>query len=165
MKLRVDDSLSELFRTDTKEFRQYEAIDRRFPSSEHDVLAVVEGESLLTRKGLRAFTNAAVDLQLTDGVDGLVSMLSARGRPDETGYAAPIVPDDLPESEEAFQAIIKALRENEIVKGKFLSEDGRLGLIVMALDRKVLEQSGSREVITNIRKEAEAALAGSGLQV
>ncbi len=165
MKLRVDDSLSELFRTDTKEFRQYEAIDRRFPSSEHDVLAVVEGEALLTRKGLRAFTNAAIDLQLADGVDGLVSMLSARGRPDATGYAAPIVPDELPESEEAFQEIVKALRENEIVKGKFLSDDGQLGLIVMALDRKVLEASGSRAVITSIRKEAEAALQGSGLQV
>ena len=165
MKLKVDDSLSELFRTDTKEFRQYEAIDKRFPSSEHDVLAVIEGENLLTRKGLKAFTNVAVDLQLSDGVDGLVSMLSARGRPDETGYAAPIVPDDLPEGEEAFQGIVKALRENEIVKGKFLSDDGRLGLIVMALDRKVIETSGSSEVITNIRKEAEAALKGTGLQV
>ncbi|MEM8975557.1 MAG: MMPL family transporter [Pseudomonadota bacterium] len=165
MNLRVDDSLSELFRTDTKEFRQYEAIDKRFPSSEHDVLAVIEGEALLTRKGLRAFANAAIDLQLADGIDGLVSMLSARGRPDATGYAAPIVPDELPESEEAFQEIIKALRENEIVKGKFLSDDGRLGLILMALDRKVLEKSGSRTVITAIRNEAEAALKGSGLQV
>ncbi len=165
MNLRVDDSLSELFRTDTKEFRQYEAIDKRFPSSEHDVLAVIEGEALLTREGLKAFANVAVDLQLADGVDGLVSMLSARGQPDETGYAAPIVPDDLPESEDKFQAIVKALRENEIVKGKFLSDDGRLGLIVMALDRKVLEANGSRSLITNIRKDAEAALEGSGLQV
>ena len=165
MNLRVDDSLSELFRTDTKEFRQYEAIDRRFPSSEHDVLAVIEGENLLTRKGLKAFANAAVDLQLADGVDGLVSMLSARGRPDATGYAAPIVPDELPQSEEAFQTIVQALRENEIVKGKFLSDDGRLALIVMALDRKMVEEQGSGQIITSIRKEAEAALEGSGLRV
>ena len=45
-RLKVDDSLSELFRTDTPEFRQYEAIDRRFPSSEYDVLAVVQGAGL-----------------------------------------------------------------------------------------------------------------------
>ena len=44
-KLKVDDSLSELFRTDTREFHQYEEIDRRFPSSEYDVLAVVEVKS------------------------------------------------------------------------------------------------------------------------
>jgi uncharacterized protein len=41
-RLKVDDSLSELFRTDTEEFRRYEEIDRRFPSSEYDVLVVVE---------------------------------------------------------------------------------------------------------------------------
>ena len=48
--LRVDDSLSELFRTNTKEFHQYEEIDRRFPSSEYDVLAVVEGKDLRKKK-------------------------------------------------------------------------------------------------------------------
>ncbi len=163
-KLRVDDSLSELFRTDTPEFRQYEAIDRRFPSSEYDVLAVVEGDGLLTRKGLSAFANATIDLQLADGVDGLVSMLSARGKPDATGYAAPIVPDDMPEGDAALKTIIAALKENEIVKGKFLSDDGRLALIVMALDRKIISERGSRPVIAGIREELERALQGSGLR-
>ncbi len=164
-RLRVDDSLSELFRTDTREFRQYEAIDRRFPSSEYDVLAVVEGEGLLTRKGLAAFANAAIELQLADGVDGLVSMLSARGKPDQTGYAAPIVPDVLPEDPAAFKTLVRDLRENEIVKGKFLSDDGRLALIVMALDRNMVKERGSGAIITGIRAEAEAQLAGSGLRV
>src|SRR5215469_8723016 len=41
-RLKVDDSLSELFRTNTPEFRTYEEIDKRFPSSEYDVLVVVE---------------------------------------------------------------------------------------------------------------------------
>jgi len=51
LRLQVDDSLSELFRVNTEEFRRYEAVDRRFPSSEFDVLAVVEGDRLLTREG------------------------------------------------------------------------------------------------------------------
>ncbi len=46
-RLKVDDSLSELFRTDTLEFRQYEEIDRRFPSSEYDVLIAVDGKNVL----------------------------------------------------------------------------------------------------------------------
>src|SRR5215831_20406637 len=79
--LKVDDSLSELFRTDTEEFRRYEEIDRRFPSSEYDVLVVVEGKDLLQRAELDAFRNALIELNLLPGVDGLVSMLSARGRP------------------------------------------------------------------------------------
>ena len=69
LRLKVDDSLSELFRTNTKEFQTYEEIDRRFPSSEYDVLVVVEGKNLLTREGLTAFANAASDLQLV-GHDG-----------------------------------------------------------------------------------------------
>ncbi|MEO0810093.1 MAG: efflux RND transporter permease subunit [Pseudomonadota bacterium] len=165
MKLRVDDSLSELFRTDSAEFRQYELIDRRFPSSEHDVLAVVEGETLLTRQGLKALANAAIDLQLVEGVKGLVSMLSAREKPDATGYAAPIVPDVLPDDQSEFQDIVNDLRNNEVVKGKFLSDDGRLALIVMALDRTVIAEKGTRGVINDIQRYAQAALADSGLQV
>jgi predicted RND superfamily exporter protein len=90
--LRVDDSLSELFRTDTEEFRKYEQIDRRFPSSEYDVLVVVEGKDLLSREKLEVFRNAVVELQLTDGVGGLVSMLSARNIPDASGYAPLLYP-------------------------------------------------------------------------
>ena len=51
-KLQVDNSLSELFRTNTEEFHRYEEIDRRFPSSEYDVLVVVEGHDLLKRAQL-----------------------------------------------------------------------------------------------------------------
>jgi len=165
MQLRVDDSLSELFRTDSEEFRKYEAIDRRFPSSEYDVLAVVEGETLLKREGLTALTNMAIDLQLVHGVDGLVSMLSARQKPDENGYAAPIVPDQLPENEAEFQNLVNELRNNEVVKGKFLSDDGRLALIVMSLNRDVIAEAGPKEVIYGIQREAEAAFADSGLTV
>lgn len=162
--LKVDDSLSELFRTNTPEFRQYEEIDRRFPSSEYDVLAVVEGPNLLTPAGLDAFAQAVIDLQLADGVNGLVSMLSARGRPDASGYAAPIVPDQLPQGA-AFDDMLKALRSNDIVAGKFLSNDGQLALIVMSLDRAVVGEQGAKTVIGGLQSSVEKALAGSGLAV
>ena len=60
-----------------------------------------------------------MELQLAEGVSGLVSMVSARGKPDPTGYAAPIVPDELPIDQTAFDAMLKDLRKNEIVSGKF----------------------------------------------
>ena len=161
--LRVDDSLSELFRTDTKEFLQYEEIDRRFPSSEYDVLIAVEGKNLLTRDGLTALQNAVVELQLTDGVGGLVSMLSARSKPDATGYAAPVVPDELPEDGPAFGAMLAELKSNDIVKGKFVSEDGELALIVIALDRKTVEEQTARTVIGGIQSVVDKELEGTGL--
>ena len=161
--LRVDDSLSELFRTDTEEFRRYEEIDRRFPSSEYDVLVVVEGKDLLKKAQLEAFRRAIVDLQLTDGVDGLISMLSARGKPDASGYAPPIVPDDLPDGP-AYDAVIEQLRSNDIVKGKFLSPDGELALAVIALDRKAVAEQGAKTIIGGIGDLLQKELAPVGLK-
>lgn len=162
-RLKVDDSLSELFRTDTEEFRRYEEIDRRFPSSEYDVLVVVEGKDLLKRPQIEAFRRAVIDLQLADGVNGLVSMLSARGKPDDTGYAPPIVPDELPDGP-AYDAIIAALKSNEIVAGKFLSDDGQLALAVVALNRKVVAEQGAKQVIANINEILRTQLEPVGLK-
>jgi predicted RND superfamily exporter protein len=162
--LRVDDSLSELFRTNTKEFRQYEEIDRRFPSSEYDVLVVVEGEALLSRERLDAFRNVVIELQLTDGVGGLVSMLSARNLPDASGYAAPVVPDELPADNTEYANVIDALVNNDVVKGKFLSDDGSLALIVIALDRAVVEEKSARTVINGIKDVVDHELEGTGLK-
>lgn len=163
-RLKVDDSLSELFRTNTKEFRQYEEIDRLFPSSEYDILVVIEGQNLLKRPQLEAVTRAIIDLQLTDGVNGLVSMLSARAKPDATSYAAPVVPDTLPEGA-AYDELIQRLKSNEIVSGKFLSPDGTLALAVVSLDRKLVEERGPGVVIGGIREAVEKGLEGSGLKV
>ncbi|HJU32760.1 MAG TPA: MMPL family transporter [Hyphomicrobiaceae bacterium] len=162
-KLRVDDSLSELFRTDTEEFRRYEEIDRRFPSSEYDVLVVVEGKDLLKKPQLEAFRRVVVDLQLADGVDGLISMFSARGKPDAAGYPPPIVPDDLPDGP-AYDNIIEQLRTNDIVKGKFLSPDGELALAVIALDRKAVQEQGAKAIIGGIAKQLQDELQPVGLK-
>jgi predicted RND superfamily exporter protein len=162
-RLKVDDSLSELFRTDTPEFHRYEEIDRRFPSSEYDVLVVVEGKDLLKKPQLEAFRQAMIDLQLLDGIDGLISMLSARGKPDATGYAAPIVPDDLPDGA-AYDAIIQSLRTNEIVAGKFLSDDGTLALAVVALDRQAVQKEGAKTIIGAIRDTVANDVGPAGLR-
>src|SRR5581483_2970167 len=161
--LKVDDSLSELFRSNTEEFRRYEEIDRRFPSSEYDVLGVVEGKNLLKKPQLEAFRRAIIDLQLADGVDGLISMLSARGKPDASGYAPPIVPDDLPDGP-AYDKIIKQLRDNDIVKGKFLSPDGELALAVVALDRKAVAKQGAKAIIGGIEDILREHLKPAGLR-
>lgn len=161
-RLRVDDSLSELFRTNTKEFHQYEEIDKRFPSSEYDVLAVVEGKDLLARQPLEAFRNMTTELQLTDGVDGLVSMVSARGKPDASGYVPPIVPDDMPEGA-GYDEMIQSLRDNEIVKGKFLSDDGQLALVVISLNRDFVTENSAATVIGSVKKAIDDTIGASGL--
>src|ERR1700710_1903458 len=72
-RIKIDDSLSQLFRSNSKEYRQYEAVTKRFPSTEFDVLVVVEGKALLDRANLEKIRDMVTDLQLVDGVRGLVS--------------------------------------------------------------------------------------------
>ncbi len=163
-RLKVDDSLSELFRTNTPEFRQYEEVDKRFPSTEYDVLVVVEGKDLLQKPQIEALRRALIDLQLADGVSGVVSMLSARGKPDATGYPPPIMPDELPDGP-AYDALIQQLRTNDIVKGKFLSDDGTLAMAVLALDRTTVADEGNAAVINGITEMLRKELVPAGLKV
>jgi uncharacterized protein len=163
-RIKVDDSLSQLFRSDSAEFRQYEALTQRFPSSEFDVLVVVEGKQLLERSSLEKLRNLVTDLQLIDGVNGLVSLFSARQPPEQGKLPPPLFPEDLPEGT-AYDALIERVKSNEIVRGKLLSEDGELALIVVSLDQAVVEDKGLRDVVGEIRKIASEDMEGSGLSV
>ena len=43
-RIKTDDSLSQLFRSEDPAFKQFEQISRRFPSSEYDVLIVLSSQ-------------------------------------------------------------------------------------------------------------------------
>ena len=43
-RIKIDDSLSQLFRSNSREFHQYEEVTKKFPAEEFDVLVVVEGK-------------------------------------------------------------------------------------------------------------------------
>src|SRR3954467_1998979 len=81
-RIKIDDSLSQLFRSDSKEYKQYEEVTKRFPSTEFDVLVVLEGKTLLARDNLGKMRDLVTDLQLFDGVRGLISLFSARQAPE-----------------------------------------------------------------------------------
>src|SRR5262249_29985631 len=90
-RVRVDDSLSQLFRSDTAEFKQYEEEARRFPSTEFDVLLVIEGNTLLDRSSVEKVRDFVTDLQLIQGTRGIISYFSARQAPEEGRLPAPLV--------------------------------------------------------------------------
>jgi uncharacterized protein len=159
-RIKVDDSLSQLFRSDTAEFRTFEQVGQRFPSSEFDVLVVVEGATLFERETLQQFRDLVTDLQLIDGTRGIISLFSARQAPEGGQIPAPLFPEKLPEGAE-YDALIKRVMENEIIRGKLLSEDGQLALIVLALDPTVVASNGLRDVIGEIQKTIKDDLAGT----
>src|SRR5436305_11490481 len=161
-RIKVDDSLSQLFRSETPEFKEYEEVSRRFPSSEFDVLLVIEGKDLLERESLEKLRDVVTDLQLIDGVRGLVSLFSARQPPEHGRLPAALFPEELPQGAE-YDALIERVRSNEIIRGRLLSEDGELALVVLALDPGIVGGNELRTLIGEIRKTIAEDLAVSDL--
>ena len=161
-RIKIDDSLSQLFRSNSKEYRQYEAVTKRFPSTEYDVLVVVEGKTLLERGNLEKIRNLVTDLQLVDGVRGLISLFSARQAPAPGKLPAALFPKELPQGGD-YDKFIETVKTNEIIRGKLLSEDGTLALIVLSLDPSIVGNSGLKKSVGEIRKIMADDLANTGL--
>src|SRR6202140_1159885 len=161
-RIKIDDSLSQLFRSNSKDYRQYEAETKRFPAVEFDVLVVVEGKTLLKRENLEKVRDLVTDLQLVEGTRGLISLFSARQAPAPGKLPAALFPPDLPEGAE-YDKFIETVKTNEIIRGKLLSEDGTLALIVLSLEPEVVGNSGLTKTVGDIRKAMAEDLPGRGL--
>jgi predicted RND superfamily exporter protein len=161
-RIKIDDSLSQLFRSNSKEYQQYEAETKRFPATEFDVLVVVEGKTLLARQNLEKLRDFVTDLQLVDGTRGLISLFSARQAPAPGKLPAALFPSELPQGAD-YDKFIETVKTNEIIRGKLLSEDGTLALIVLSLEPEVVASSKLTKTIGDIRKLMKEDLGDTGL--
>src|SRR6201995_2896729 len=163
-RIKVDDSLSQLFRSNSKEYRQYESEIKRFPATEFDVLVVVEGKNLLARDNLEKLRDFITDLQLVEGTRGLISLFSARQAPAPGKFPAALFPSERPEGAD-YDKFIETVKSNEIIRGKLLSEDGTLALIVLSLEPEVVASNKLTKTIGDIRKLMKSDLGDTGLSV
>src|SRR3569833_1350819 len=163
-RIQIDDSLSQLFRSDTKEFHQYEEVTKKFPAEEFDVLVVVEGKNLLARDNLVKLRDFVTDLQLVEGPRGLVSLFSARQAPAPGKLPAALFPPELPQGA-AYDKFIETVKTNEIIRGKLLSEDGTLALIVLSLEPEVVASNKLTKTVGDIRALMKEDLGDTGLSV
>ena len=116
------------------------------------MLVVIEGKTLCTRESIEKLRDLVTDLQLIDGTRGIISIFSARQPPEDGGIPAPLFPDQLPEGA-AYDAMINRVMGNEIIRGKLLSTDGALTLVVLALDPAVSESNRLRGVVGDIHQD------------
>src|SRR6201985_3297997 len=163
-RIKIDDSLSQLFRSNSKDYKQYEAEVKRFPATEFDVLVVVEGKTLLARDNLEKLRDLVTDLQLVDGTRGLISLFSARQAPAPGKLPAALFPNELPQGAD-YDKFIETVKANEIIRGKLLSEDGTLALIVLSLEPEVVASNKLTKTIADIRKLMKEDLGDTGLSV
>src|SRR5436305_5118302 len=161
-RIKIDDSLSQLFRSNSREYRQYESEIKRIPATEFDVLVVVEGKTLLARDNLEKLRDFITDLQLVDGTRGLISLFSARQAPAPGKFPAALFPAELPQGAD-YDKFIETVKTNELIRGKLLSEDGTLALVVLSLEPEVVGSNNLGKTIGDIRKLMKEDLGGTGL--
>src|SRR4051794_1585966 len=163
-RIKIDDSLSQLFRSNSKEYQQYEAETKRFPAVEFDVLVVVEGRTLLKRENLEKLRDFITDMQLVDGTRGLISLFSARQAPAPGKFPAALFPSELPQGAD-YDKFIETVKSNELIRGKLLSEDGTLALIVLSIEPDVVASNKLGKTVGEIRKLMKEDLGDTGLNV
>ena len=163
-RINVDDSLTELFRTDSVEFQKYELLTQRFPASEYDVLIVVEHEDLLTRDRIERLREITLELDFIEANRGIISIFSGRQPPGNADIPPPLIPAVLPKGKR-FEDLKQRILTDRIVGEKMISKDGTLALIVMALDRDIVKQQGLNKIVASIRQAVDEQLAGSDMRV
>src|SRR3979411_1914724 len=161
-RIKIDDSLSQLFRSNSKEERKYESETKRFPATEFDVLVVVEGKTLLARDNLEKLRDFVTDLQLVEGTRGLISLFSARQAPAPGKLPAALFPSELPQGAD-YDKFIETVKTNELIRGKLLSEDGTLALVVLSLEPEVVPSNKLSKTVGEIRKLMAGDLKGGNL--
>jgi len=75
---------------------------------------------------------------------------------------APLFPDPLPQGVDYHQ-LINRVKANEIIRGKLLSEDGALAVIILSLDPSVVDGGKLDGVVKDVRQTADENLQGTGL--
>lgn len=119
-------SLNALFQSDTPDYRRYEEMREAFPLNERDIFVIVSSPKPFEPADIEALRELHLELQLLDETESVLSLLSVRDSAVENGYAAPLVPDELPEGE-AFEALMARVAAHPFAAGKLISSNSNGG--------------------------------------
>ena len=131
------------------------------------MLVVAEAPTLMRPDIIEEIRGLHLELQLSEAIEGILSIFSVRDPPEAQGDPKPVFPAELPEGE-AFQKIMETALAHPLIGGKLLSEpDGKsqLTLLVLSLKPDVLAKIGQSTVIEEIDGIAREILEPMGLTV
>jgi predicted RND superfamily exporter protein len=161
-KVGFSSDIREIFRSGSPDFATLEEVARQYPGTDRDILIVAEADDLLTPGRVEALRNLHLELSLVDGVGSVLSMFSARYPPNAKGQAQSLFPVDLPPQSE-MPKLRKELLAHPLVSGRLLSDDAKLSLIVVSLDRRYEDVEELRRLVDEVRRLADEMLAGQGV--
>ena len=159
--------LSDFFRGENRDYRVYQEMSERFPTSEFDVFVVVEGEKLLTPERLEDVRTLHLELQFVEAVSGVLSIFSMRQAPDAEGYPPPMFPAKIPTGE-AFDTLKEKVVNHPLLSGKMLATpegEAPLTVLTISLDKSTASGDGLNAAIAEVKALADDRLSGTGLKV
>jgi len=159
--------LSDFFRGDNADYRTYQQMSERFPTSEFDVFVIVEGKDLLTPDNLEAVRTLHLEYQFVPAVNGVLSIFSMRQAPDAEGYPAPMFPATMPNGAE-FEALKQNVTSHPLLEGKMLATPADappLTILIVSLNKVDVAGDGLNAAIEEVRKLANETLRGTGLRI
>ena len=159
-------SLNALFQSDTPDYLRYEEMREAFPLNERDVFAVVSSPKPFTRTDIEALRELHLELQLLDETESVLSLFSVRDGVGEGGYAPPLVPDELPEGEDAFKALMARVVAHPFAAGKLISTNpsgGETAVIVTGLSKNAVATPNLVPSLDAVTGATERMLKKSGL--
>ena len=104
-RIRIGDSVSRLFHSESPAFRLFEQVSHDFPSSQYYVMIVVTGDNLLDRTPVEKLRSLVTDLQLIEGTRGVLSIFSARQPAPEGALPEPVFSEPLPQGSDDHQLV------------------------------------------------------------
>lgn len=155
--------IREIFKSGSADFETLEEVAQLYPGSDRDVLVVLEGDNLFEPQTLEAMRNLHLDMSLAPGVSSTLSIFTARHPPDANGNAEALIPPELPTGP-AMEELRGKVQNDPLIKGRLLSDDGKLALMSVSLDQTERSVDELAVLIGEIDKLANDTLAGTNVQ-
>ena len=159
-RIRIEDSLSQLFHSESPAFKLFEQVSR-FPSSEYDVMIVVTGNSLLDRELVENCARWSPTCNSSRGRAALFRCFPRASPPREAACQSRV--SRALAARVGYDELVERVLNNDIIHGRLLSADGRLALIVLSLEPSTVDGGRLASIVNDIRQTMAEDLQGTGL--
>ena len=162
-RLRVDDSLSQLFRSDTPEFKQFEEVTRAFRRANTTCWSWSKASRCWSANRSRSCATSSPTCSSSTATRGIISLFSARQPPEAGGMPPPLFPEELPEGADYDELIERVMSNEHHPRQAALGGRHARARRARARSRRSSRARKLNGVVADIRKTVAEDIAGAGV--
>lgn len=165
--INTDDVLTDLLKSNTHEYRDYENFRKLFPSDELDAYIIVETKTPLDAGKIEKLREFHFDLGLVDNVTNVLSMFSVHERKGPSEPLVPVIDEELPEGDD-FKQLLERLKTDKRFAGRFAarrSDTANFAVFIASLDKNAIDETGIEEVLAKFAGELDELCKSTDLKI